>query len=310
MNAVRSALNRLIDYAGLFPPASLAMDAAVETYERVRESPYAWIAGRFIVPASRLSELAEALGRRVPFALSVILDAAATPAWLNEIAAICELVAAAQRESRWRIETLELALPAPRAARETFDAPIGQVRMVLENAGLRALPAFVEVPRTPRWRGLLAGAMAALHRARLGAKVRCGGAAPDAVPSPEDLAAFVRLAVEGGVPFKATAGLHHPVRHRDPDGRPVHGFVNLMAATLLARTGTSVEALAEVLGDEDAAAFALAGDTFTWREQVAHAAEVAQMRDENFVAYGSCSFDEPTEDLVALGVLTRETVAT
>jgi hypothetical protein len=120
------------------------------------------------------------------------------------------------------------------------------------------------------------------------AKVRCGGAS---VPSVAELAAFVRRCRDLGVPFKATAGLHHPVA-----GAGRHGFLNLLAA---AAFGDEERALA----DDDAAAFTLGDGRFAWRGHEADAAEIARVRRDVFVSFGSCSATEPVEDLEALGLL-------
>ena len=120
------------------------------------------------------------------------------------------------------------------------------------------------------------------------AKVRCGGAA---APSVAELAAFVRRCRELRVPFKATAGLHHPVA---APGR--HGFLNLLAA---ATFGDEERALA----DEDPAAFGLGDGRFAWRGHEADAAEIARVRRDVFVSFGSCSIAEPVDDLEALGLL-------
>jgi hypothetical protein len=117
------------------------------------------------------------------------------------------------------------------------------------------------------------------------AKVRCGGAR---VPSVEELGAFVRGCREQGVVFKATAGLHHAL---PTDGQ--HGFLNLLAAC--------------VFGDEEDAlrddAFDLDAETFRWRDRSAGAVELARVREELFAGFGSCSFEEPVDELKALGVL-------
>jgi hypothetical protein len=134
---------------------------------------------------------------------------------------------------------------------------------------------YVEVPAASEVAGLP------------GAKVRCGGAA---VPSVEELAGFVRRCRDAGVPFKATAGLHHAVR---TDGE--HGFVNLLAAAVF---GDEEDALAE----RDAGAFGI-GDAFRWRDRSASPDQVARVRRELFVSFGSCSFFEPVDHLKALGLL-------
>jgi hypothetical protein len=120
------------------------------------------------------------------------------------------------------------------------------------------------------------------------AKVRCGGAS---VPSVEELAGFVRRCRELTLPFKATAGLHHPVRI---DG--LHGFLNVAAAALF----DDEEA---ALAEEDPAAFGLDADVFRWRGRSADGEEIARARRDIFVGFGSCSAQEPTDELIALGFL-------
>lgn len=120
------------------------------------------------------------------------------------------------------------------------------------------------------------------------AKVRCGGAS---VPRVENLAELVQACRRLEVPFKATAGLHHPLRSDDD-----HGFLNLLAAAVF---GDEEEALAE----EDPSAFGVSAEAFSWRDRQAGAEQVARTRRELFVGFGSCSAQEPIDGLAALGLL-------
>ena len=132
-----------------------------------------------------------------------------------------------------------------------------------------------------------------------GAKVRCGGASAEMYPSPAALAHFICGCRDRGLAFKATAGLHHPLR----DGI-AHGFLNLLGATLLAHAdGAEPGELTEVLLDEEPGAFSVTDDAFTVHGRAYRAEAVAAARERLFVGYGSCSFSEPTEDLKALGIL-------
>jgi hypothetical protein len=121
----------------------------------------------------------------------------------------------------------------------------------------------------------------------LRAKVRCGGSVLPSVPA---LAEFVQACRRLEVPFKATAGLHQPLRH---DGE--HGFLNLLAAAVF---GDEEEALAE----EDPGSFGVSGESFRWRDRAAGVPELSRARDL-FVSFGSCSAQEPIDGLRALGML-------
>ncbi len=302
---VRAALAGLIDYAGLFPPAGLAMESALAEYAGARGGPNAWMLDRFIVPASRLAEVSAAYPADAPIALSVIVDA--TSDSLTWFEAARTRLAAGQAtlasDPRLHLAALEVPLPALRTLRDSYDAPIGQFAALASAAGVRTTPAYLEPVRDARWRDALPATMTVLARHRFGAKVRCGGAAAEAFPSCEDLGAFIRAAVAVGVPFKATAGLHHPVRHVDmATGCTMHGFLNILAATLVARGEAPPMAVESALGEEDAQAFRFTGESFSWRDRHFDVDAVTAARAEGFVAYGSCSFDEPVADLGAMGV--------
>ncbi|MBV9271461.1 MAG: hypothetical protein JO165_10220 [Candidatus Eremiobacteraeota bacterium] len=305
--AVERAFAQLIDYAGLFPPAKLAMAQAVEEYFACREIAQAWMLGRFIVPASRIPELLEHYKRDEAIELSVILDALPAPAqWTDNVSRILsELAALARGESRVRIAALEVPLPPLLTLRDTFDASIGQFAILSENHSLRDLPAFLELPRGPRWRESLSGAMTVLHRYGLGAKIRCGGVVADAFPPPEDVAAFVMAAREEAVPYKATAGLHHPVRHLSMSGFMMHGFLNVLAAAVFARAGADAQTLQAIVSEEQPDAFVFDGAGLQWRELRATVEEIAETRARAFIAYGSCSFREPVDDLTGIRILER-----
>lgn len=205
-------------------------------------------------------------------------------------------------------------VPASRLAElpASFDPPLGVIVDVDElpplsdqvevvEARLERAPAtedvrarvFLEV-----WPGDDAKLDAVAERGA-GAKVRCGGPTPDMFPSPAELAHFICGCRDRGLAFKATAGLHHPIR----DGI-AHGFLNLLGAAVLAHAGGAApRELVDVLLDEDATAFGVTDDAFTVRGSAFDADAVSAMREALFVGYGSCSFSEPVEDLRGLRIL-------
>jgi hypothetical protein len=148
-----------------------------------------------------------------------------------------------------------------------------------------ARDVFVEHPAGAAFEPWL---LATIAGTGLHTKVRCGG---EVVPSTSDLAGVIRACRSAGVAFKATAGLHHPVR-TDAE----HGFLNLLAAVVF---GDEEEALAE----RDPSAFELDSDSFRWRDRAADAGQVRAVRRDLFVSIGSCSFFEPVDELRGLGML-------
>jgi hypothetical protein len=276
--ALLAAFGELIDYAGLFPPAKLPLTQALAEYSAARTGPHAWMLGRFIIPAALLQQSPEAPA--VP--LSAIVE--------PDLASFAALVALRERGDR--IEAIEIAPGSSSAAISTLRAA----------TGLPALPVFLEIPlATPP--AELFERLRILASAGFGAKLRCGGTTREAFPSVERVAHFIRAAAQARVPFKATAGLHHPVRHVDPaSGFPMHGFLNLLAAAALTQRVDALT-LERIVAEEDARAFAFDATSFAWRDERIGLDELATTRRTAFVSYGSCSFAEPVDDLIALEML-------
>lgn len=318
-------LTGLIDDAGLFPPARLPMDKAVASHVASKLGPYSWMMGRFLCPASRLSELLKHLpeGNRPdgrPWGIGVVMDGAAER-WNGGVAHDLAAARAFEEQAAGtaRIELLEARLPAVLAEEADPGVVAAEVRGFVDladHSGLKGPVApFFEVSRGLGWRRSTPAVLWGISEAREappegicqtpGAKLRCGGLVVEAFPSPEQVATFVAACTRFGVPMKATAGLHHPFRHVDEEtGFVQHGFVNLLGAAVLAAShGLPDAELEELVADDNASNFSIATDGFRWRSHKAGADDVARARTGLFVAYGSCSFAEPVEDLVALGIL-------
>lgn len=304
----RVALQGLIDYAGLFPPTSLSMEEAVAEYRSARAGPHSWMVDRFVCAASRLEELAGVLTPTMtagepPWPVAAVADGGGDD-WLAAASADAARVAAftAELAGGAGVEVVEIRLP--RAGPEE----VGPLAVAVLEAFDRVV--FFEVPwATTDPAGLIA-ALASVRREwrrALGVKVRSGGISEEAFPPPEAVAVFIAACHDHHLPLKATAGLHHPVRHHDPaTGFTHHGFFNLLGASALARKGASLDLLTEVLADDDPGSFRLDRSGLHWRGRRLGGGLVAEARRELLVGYGSCSIDEPVEDLTALGVLPVE----
>jgi hypothetical protein len=314
--ALRNLMEGLIDYAGLFPPASLGMDEAVRNYADYAGSPEgAWL-GRFVVPVSRLDEFALAAAevraefrrdsRRAPatWRISALAgtgiagDLAAVEAFNRKAASLLLPDAIDSIEAK---ADSEEAIRAAMAAVTGGSDPGDRARM-----RARSLAVYFEIPIQADPAPLLA----AIARAGGRAKVRTGGVTPSLIPPPDDLARFLAACAGAGVPFKATAGLHHPLRSprrltyaEDSPEAVMHGFLNVFLAAAFADRGMDRETLARLLDERSPEAFDFTGDAVEWKGHRLEAGYIKEARSRFALAFGSCSFDEPRNDLEEAGWL-------
>ncbi|HLY25302.1 MAG TPA: hypothetical protein VKQ72_03115, partial [Aggregatilineales bacterium] len=189
----------------------------------------------------------------------------------------------------------------------------GRIRKVLDAAGERiaavgGLMPFYEAPLGPDWDDTVQATCAALaRRERSGFKLRCGGVEAATFPSPAQVALALLACRDAGVPLKATAGLHHPIRHFSSSVQTkMHGFLNVFGAGLLAHIyHLSLEETATILADEDSLHFTFTSHDFSWKRFHITAEHIDMLRQRALISYGSCSFNEPRADLRAMGLLAQ-----
>ena len=306
-SAIRALMTGVIDYAGLFPPASLSLDEAIRNHARYTADADRWMLGRFICPATRLAEvlpyLEELFSRGEPLVIAALgrggADSGAFRHGLGpDLGAIAAFNEAAGE--RARVDVLETRLPI---------VPVVELPSMLEaleGSRRMGLRPFCEFGFDARWRESFAHMLAPLMvHGGLGFKLRTGGVEAAAFPTTVQIAATISLCADAGIPMKFTAGLHHPVRHYNAAvSTKMHGFLNVFMACLLARANGFEEGrLREILEEEDRQAFDLDDHAARWRGETVETAQVEAIRRSFAISFGSCSFDEPREDLRALGML-------
>jgi hypothetical protein len=284
MSAIETLLAGLFDYAGLYPPACLSLRSVVDNYFKYGHGEQASALGRFIINYDAVDELRSVAGDSLGnVKLSVI--AAEDADWD---------VLTRQIGSGLRIESLEIKSSKPSIIeRITQRVP-------------RDVMTYFEVPIHAESLPPLEAIRAAGARA----KIRMGGVVPEGIPSIPNVIKMLKTLAELRLPFKATAGLHHPLRSLRPltyePQSPIgvmHGFVNLACAAALIYFGGDADDARCVLGEEDSTAWQVNGDAIHWRDRSWTTEQLATMRREFFMSIGSCSFEEPIRDLERLGWL-------
>ena len=315
LDSVRTLMTGLIDYAGLFPPSQLPMSEATENYARYLRSEHADFLARFICPVPRLKEFTEKASVLLPgthatsgyrehaddidpWQLSAII--------IGDLAENLEGIYAfnehhdQEQNGLAMVDAIEMKITSV----DDIDEALAHIPEALDVA--------FEIPPTSVIDGDPRGFIAALSGGDAIAKVRCGGVEASMIPSSEDIARFILACKAAGVAFKCTAGLHHPIRaehnltYEDNSARGVmHGFINMFFASAFVRsTKNPVEdTVIAILDETDAEAFAFSNEGVRWREHTVSTSHLAHARESFSTSYGSCSFDEPREDLKALGLL-------
>ncbi|HEV2642800.1 MAG TPA: hypothetical protein VGT98_08835 [Candidatus Elarobacter sp.] len=285
-----------VDYAGLFPPAALDMDAAVRAYASYLQDGARFMLGRFVVPVVRLREFEDARAgiapagdttRGEPWRLSVLTGPDTT----------ADLALASRFNDRHAeagdavIDAVELKV----VSRPEIAAAVSRMP--------RELTPYFEIPVADDPADLVAE----IRRGGAYAKVRTGGVTADAFPQPAQLARFLVRCRDAKVGFKLTAGLHHPLRASYPltyaAGAPradMFGFLNLYVAAALAWADTPEPVVVAALESRSAHDFHFTDDALGFRGHWVSVDEVRDARTRFVRSFGSCSFREPADELASL----------
>ncbi|OLO38003.1 hypothetical protein BTR23_12700 [Alkalihalophilus pseudofirmus] len=304
--------SNIIDYAGLFPPAQLSLEEAIRNYIAYQRDNDAWMLGHFIIPVTRLDELTPYVSffsEKNPLNISAIgqrsLDAESC---IDLLTSDMKRIAVFLKKHRKAVNVKVFEMPLPPAVpnRRLLD----EISQKTQKYNLQTF-CEVTVPFNDKWKQqmLLTLNEIAIHNnnndSRLGLKLRTGGVTADAFPTPEQVAIVLHGCCERSIPQKFTAGLHHPIRlYREEVKTKMHGFLNVFTAGMLARTrDLDRSTISEILADEDASNFTFTDEGIAWKNMVVSVAELQHLRRNALSSYGSCSFDEPREDLRVLNII-------
>ena len=293
MASLRAFFSGIIDYAGLFPPAKLDMSAAVRAYAEQIAGGDSDLLGRFVVPAHRLADLSEQAapffgrdGEQWKIAVTVVDDVDGARETIDEFNTVHSGLAAC--------DTVEMRVA-------TYDEVSHAVASFSEPFSLFLEPPLHVDP---------VGVLREIAATSASAKLRTGGVTADAIPEPDHVLRFMQLCVDEGIPFKATAGLHHAIRGRYPLTYEPHsptalmyGYLNIFLGAAFCAAGSSRSAVLGVIQETDPSAFRLDDRGVWWEDHVVVHEELAVVRQAVATSFGSCSFTEPVGEARKLGLI-------
>ena len=287
--SVKALLSSVVDYAGLFPPAKLGMREAMANYAQYQMASDNWMLGYFVVPVSRSHELEELLPAfpLKQWSLSAILS--------KDVELEIDRLHSLQDNRQIAIAALEIPPLPPEEIERVFP---------LLPAGV---DVFFEIPLNNN----LEPYLSVLQKIGASAKIRTGGITAEAFPSATQLSECILAFAEARVPFKATAGLHHPLPNEyhltyEPDSlsSKMHGFLNVtILAALVYWQNVTPEETVTILLESAIERFHFNKDGIEWSDRKLSLAQIEETRQQFFRSFGSCSFQEPIDDLMQLKLL-------
>jgi hypothetical protein len=300
--SLRALLAHSIDYAGMFPPCSLGLDPALRNQAEHVLSPEEWMLGAFVLPAEQFDATKQLLSRfdaQHPLRIAVLGPKTASANAFLE--ALDDADAATRSLSRHNVDLISISHLEMFLPKEVDVASLNEARSIVGD-----LPVFWESPpdRAEQTIALLSEFNSDADSPTFGYKLRTGGVTADAFPTSMQIAKALVTPATHQLPLKFTAGLHHPLRqYREEVETKMHGFLNVLgAAVLAAEHRWDANQTAIMLDEENADSFSFTDDFFAWREWRIDTKRL-QYRRGFVVSFGSCSFDEPRDDLRALNLL-------
>lgn len=321
--SVFSFTEKLIDYAGLFPPAKLSLPIAFSNFLEYSNEKYEHMLSKFICPVNLLPQLENLICSRnsgsKPFFISALSSGGnnISEFYLNlekDLKIWKEFVtgksgAAVINSFETRIPDKIINTDESKDLTELINfinIISGDIKKEISDPVMLFLEAPLNVNRNDTAAALIEAIC--VHNQSgftTGFKLRTGGVEAVSFPASEHIAFCIRRCLDRKVPMKFTAGLHHPFRHFGNEiGTKMHGFINVFASGIIAmRHDISDKEIEEVLNDEDPSDFIFTDEYFSWKGWKISIEDIEFARRDLVLSFGSCSFDEPVADLKSLNLL-------
>lgn len=315
-NSLIKLMSNIIDYAGMYPPANLEIETAFNNYLKYRNEENNFMLGKFVVSARKLNSLSilsENFEIHNPLELTVLLTNENLfneyfTSLINDIKNIRKFDL-----DKFDIKSFELKLPLElnvvdnfNKLSEFFERTYDSVSNALSNPA----KIFFELGITDEWKYLIPIFIEILADFRsknfdIGFKLRTGGTNADMIPTAEQIALSIYSCNDAEIPFKATAGLHHPFRQFDTDLKAItHGFINVFGAGIIAYINTlPKEIISEIISEDNPQNFIFEINKFRWKNYTIEKDKIELARNNFMISFGSCDFITPIEELQKINLL-------
>jgi hypothetical protein len=290
-------VDNLIDYAGLFPPAQLSLDDTIENYITYTSSRHSHMLAKLILPENLIEEAYLKLKQiKLPNKIPISLLTNNVSKNLNDFH---------KYSAVFNLENIEEKISDIKDLEKSVSEASSHTN---EHNSLRVFFELDGVLLRDTWEKEIIQQLEILNKYnsnQIGLKIRCGGVTPDLTPKTERLAEYLKLSANIEIPIKFTAGLHHPLYsyHQSFSGF-MHGFLNVYLATFFAyKCKINTSEIIKILEAKSLNDFKFSDKFIRWQSYEIANTDISILREKRVFSFGSCSFDEPIDDLRSLGLL-------
>jgi hypothetical protein len=290
-------LERLFDYAGMFPPAQRDFETALrESASLASTLRRPWlVASDLVLDTAHIGRLAGLKLSDFGFSSQLTICALVTEPQEHALAALQSLTSASLPI---RVSSLET-----KTADDTATQTIGIWKE--PAARFNALLAIEPDLSRSNWDEQLDSCITAISKSGGKVALKCRLTGPTGI-GPDRLARTISRVCGMGLPFKVTGGLHHPIVDSSRHEYPM-GFLNVATAVMLKRAlqhSLSESSLADILTNSSYQSFSWDnglrfGDFAISLDQLIAARNLAHF------SIGSCSLHEPDADLLSFSDTAR-----
>lgn len=303
-NTLKELLSGILDYAGVYPPAKLDFTSSYTNYCTYRNSPKAFMLGSFVCPITNLEDLRASQTPESPIDVSVIASAAQ-----NQENFFRQLESDVEKTTSYfshaipshNLYSFEVRLMSYDTDIQKCEKVLNKLYSINKNTKL-----FLEVPFLDGWENSVLEMISRISEQTLcNAKIRTGGLNQNSFPTVKQLQQFIYACANNELPFKATAGLHHPITHWDDEIKVImHGFFNVFISAICMYHNYEHEIVEKILSSQNTSDFQFYDEYAVICDNKITLEEIQQGRTFA-LSFGSCSLDEPVEHLVSLGYIEK-----
>lgn len=315
-----------VNYAGLYPPASLKLNEALRSYVDFSHSKYVWMLANFVIPHDQLPLLANFADRKhqLKEALSLCITGPESQnlfEFKNVIYSIEKEIKAAHMGYPGEVRTnfLELKFPLSSVKKLNPEELVKALEAVVSTtAESRLLPhrVFFEVPGneydseiTKKIIKVIAVHNQSILKRKVGnylfsgIKINCSDKKDGKIPDVRYLADVLLYARDANVAVKFSGKENTPFPGYNYSlGTKTHGFLNIFVASVLAYTqDLTLEETIEVIEDKSPENFTFKDDYLAWRELAAPTMEIKMLRMLSITSFNFINFTTPVDGLRELG---------